>query len=70
MKIKKELITYSCDKCGGEHKVTGTVNINSSDPWHLYKGSKRPFQYRNRIRLCKKHYKEFNAKLRKLICDY
>lgn len=70
MKIKKEPITYPCDKCGGEHKITGTVNINSSNPWHLYKTSKRPFQYRNRVRLCKKHFAEFNTKLCKLIYDY
>ena len=70
MKVRKEIITHKCDKCGREFEVTGTIKFSSSNPWHLYRGSGRPWQDRNRLRLCKKHFKEFEAKLRKLIYEY
>lgn len=70
MKARTEPITHPCDKCGGEHKVTGTIRFSSSNPWKLYNESRRPWQDRNRLRLCKKHFIEFESKLRKLIYDY
>lgn len=70
MKIKKKPITYLCDKCGGEYKTTGIIRVNSWNPWNVYLGSKRPMQCNSKLRLCKKHFKEFNAKINKLIYDY
>lgn len=70
MKVRKEIITKPCDKCGKEFKVTGTIRISSSNPWHVYNTSKRPWQDRRRLRLCETHFKEFETKLRKLIYEY
>ena len=70
MKTKKKVITHTCSKCGKEFKVTGTVRINTTNPWHLYQGSKKSWRNIDSLRLCKKHFKEFQAKLRKLIREY
>lgn len=70
MRIKKEPVTYVCDKCGGKHVAIGIIRVSSWDPWNVYRGSGRPMQHKSRLRLCKKHFKEFNAKINKLIYDY
>lgn len=70
MKTKKKPITFLCDKCHKEFKVTGAIKMHSTNPWHLYETSKRSWINIESLRLCKKHFKEFETKLRKLIKEY
>lgn len=70
MKIKNKRQHQICTKCGKEVHVTGSIRISVTNPWHVYRGSGRPWRYNKHARLCKKHFNEFRRKLDKLILDY
>jgi len=58
--------TETCETCHQQLKHWASVSIRITNPWHVYKGSGRPFVYTWSFKFCKKDL----AKFLKLIHEF
>jgi hypothetical protein len=62
----KKIETKHCEICQKELKHWASVSIRITNPWHVYKGSGRPFVSTWSFKFCKKDL----AKFLKLIHEF
>jgi hypothetical protein len=70
MKARKIIIKNTCDKCSKDFAVTGKIQVTTYNPWQRYNKSNLPIRDYRKVVLCKKHFKEFQQKINKLITEY
>ena len=66
----KKVITQRCSVDSQVLKHWASVSIHVTNPWHVYKGSGRPFVYIWQFKLCKKHLRKFFTTVKEFLSQY